>query len=171
MAVAANLLLVLLLVCYLLRKNNFRFSNKILELTGRFGIKLLMVVTLIATLGSLTYSEIIGYRPCTLCWYQRILMYPQVILLGTALVKKSKAIVSYLMPLSVIGAVIAIYHYIEQIKTTLAPNDPLTPCGSEAIPCGISYTFHFGYITIPMMALSAFLLIIIVSLILRSKRI
>lgn len=113
------------------------------------------LVSLIATAGSLFYSEIAGYTPCKLCWFQRIFMYPQTILFGLALFKKSKDIFYYAVPLSVIGGLIALNHYFVQRM------EYATSCGIEAVSCSVKYTFKFGYITIPMMALTAFCLIII----------
>lgn len=68
-------------------------------------------VSFIATLGSLYLSEIMKYEPCTLCWYQRILMYPLVLLLGTAIIRKDYRIGIYSLTLAIIGACIAAYHY------------------------------------------------------------
>ncbi|MAH03215.1 disulfide bond formation protein B [Candidatus Pacearchaeota archaeon] len=113
------------------------------------------IVALIATLGSLFYSEIAGYTPCKLCWFQRIFMYPQTILLGIALFRKAKRAHYYLIPLNIIGAFIALNHYLIQRM------EYATSCGIEAVSCSVKYTFHFGYITIPMMALTAFCLMII----------
>lgn len=118
---------------------------------------LAFVVSLLATLGSLFYSEIAGYTPCKLCWYQRIFMYPQVIILGTALIRKARNIVYYVIPLSVIGGGISIYHYFIQRAAYAAS------CSANGVSCSSKYVFHFGYITIPIMALTAFGLIIILT--------
>ena len=72
------------------------------------------IIALVASLGSLYFSEVLLYVPCELCWYQRILMYPLVILLGIAAVKKDAGIVTYVLPLSIIGGSISIYHYLIQ---------------------------------------------------------
>lgn len=116
------------------------------------------LVALIATSGSLFYSEIAGYEPCKLCWFQRIFMYPQVILLGLALWKKDYGIKFYGIVLSSIGAVIAGYHYLLQLGVA-----PALPCAAVgySVACSQRFVLQFGYITIPMMALTAFLLIII----------
>lgn len=65
----------------------------------------------IATLGSLYFSEIMKFEPCVLCWYQRIFMYPFVLWLGIAVVKKDYRIASYSLPIASIGACISLYHY------------------------------------------------------------
>ena len=116
-----------------------------------------LAVALAATLGSLFYSEIAGYEPCKLCWFQRILMYPQVILLGIAWLKKDNGIVLYSIALSSLGALIAGYQYLLQIG--LAPSIGCSAVG-YSVDCAQRFVMQFGYITIPMMALTAFLLII-----------
>jgi len=126
-------------------KNNFLNKNTLL---------FAFVIALIATLGSLFYSEIAGYIPCKLCWYQRIFMYPLPILLGIALFKKDNKISSYAIPLSIIGGIISIYHYSTQILNNSAI------CSAESVTCASKIFFSYGYITIPIMALTAFALII-----------
>lgn len=118
-----------------------------------------LFVALAGTLGSLFYSEIAGYAPCKLCWIQRIFMYPQVLLFGIALWKKDKKVWMYAVPLSVIGGAIAMYHYMLQIGI-LGKNLPCSSVGYSA-RCSEQFMLTFGYITIPMMAITAFALIII----------
>lgn len=125
---------------------------------GRNGIALAFVAALAAILGSLFYSEVAGYEPCKLCWFQRIFMYPQVILLGVALWKKDSREALYCLILSVVGAAIAGYHYLMQIG--IAPSLPCSAVGYSA-SCSQRFVMQFGYITIPMMSLTAFALIII----------
>lgn len=111
----------------------------------------MFVVALVAFLGSNYYSEIVGYTPCKLCWYQRILFFPQLFLLGLALWKKQWSIVPYIALLSVIGLCIAGYHYYGQMG------------GVSSLPCDASgsCTFMpfgtFGFVTIPLMAFFGFL--------------
>ena len=66
--------------------------------------------TLVATLGSLFFSEVMNFVPCELCWYQRIFMYPIVFILTTGILLRDKRIVFYALPLCVIGLTISIYH-------------------------------------------------------------
>lgn len=111
------------------------------------------IVYMGAMLTSLFYSEIIGFAPCTLCWWQRIFLYPQVILLGLALWKRDRNIADYSIALALPGIVFALYHnYIDW------GGSPLIPCAAQVVSCTKRYVFEFGYITIPMMALTAFLL-------------
>lgn len=110
-------------------------------------------VALVATLGSLFYSEVMGYNPCLLCWYQRIAMYPLVLLLGLAAYKKDNGMADYGFWLSVVGGVIALYHYLLQMG--LLPSLICLTSGG----CVTRFVFQYGYVTIPMMALTAFVII------------
>ncbi|MBJ7961543.1 disulfide bond formation protein B [Bacillus cereus group sp. N28] len=115
----------------------------------------------IATSGSLYFSEIMKYEPCTLCWYQRIFMYPLVIILGIAIVKKDYKINIYSLILSIIGAFISTYHYLIQ-KVPYLSNT--STCGR--IPCTGDYLNWFNFITIPFLCLISFIIISICSFIL-----
>ena len=90
-------------------------QEKILKFVSEKSLVFGFIIALVATLGSLTYSEIIGYDPCKLCWLQRIFIYPQTVLLGLALWKKDYSIGVYSLVLSVIGGFIAGYHYLLQV--------------------------------------------------------
>lgn len=111
--------------------------------------------SLIATIGSLFYSEIMGYIPCDLCWIQRIFMYPLVIIYGVALWKKNIHIALSGLILSGIGMFISAYHYGLQ-KLPLLQNAGGF-CGD--IPCNLQYINYFGFITIPFLAGTAFIVI------------
>jgi len=112
-------------------------------------------VCLIAVAGSLYLSEVLKYEPCKLCWFQRIFMYPQLFLLGIATYRNDKKIIPYVLPLSIIGGMISLYHYAEQKIPALSE---VIPC-TIGVPCNKDYLNYFGFITIPLMALTAFTLI------------
>ncbi|MBY6270778.1 MAG: disulfide bond formation protein B [Caldibacillus debilis] len=112
-------------------------------------------VSIVATFGSLYFSEIRQFEPCELCWYQRILMYPLTVLLGMAVVRKDFRISLYALVLSVIGGSISLYHYLIQKVPFFTEN--AISCGR--IPCTAQYINWFGFITIPFLALTAFILI------------
>lgn len=110
---------------------------------------------LIATFGSLFFSEVMFLPPCTLCWYQRILMYPLVIVLTVGILLRDKNVKFYALPLSLIGLAISIYHnllYYGVIAESLAP------C-RMGISCTTRQIEWFGFITIPLLALTAFIVI------------
>ncbi|HEX9664584.1 MAG TPA: disulfide bond formation protein B [Patescibacteria group bacterium] len=133
--------------------------TKVLNFFDKRAVLFSLIVALLATLGSLFYSEIAGFEPCRLCWYQRILMYPQVILLALALwIRDKKNIVVYSLGLSIVGAVIAGYHYLLQIGVVKSSSCEVV---GYSVSCSQRFVMNFGYITIPMMALTAFGLIIV----------
>lgn len=118
------------------------------------------LVSIVATFGSLYFSEIKKYVPCELCWYQRILMYPLAILLCIAYVRKDWKMSFYAMILSGIGGCISLYHYLTQKIAIFGEN--AIGC-SVGVPCTTQYINWFGFITIPFLALVAFILIFIIS--------
>lgn len=120
---------------------------------------IIWVVSLIATLGSLYFSEVRGYEPCTLCWYQRILMYPMVIIITVAYIQKNAKIALTTAVFSFIGLATSLYHYGLQKLDFLQSTAPA--CGR--VPCSGQYINWLGFITIPFLALTAFVLIAITS--------
>jgi disulfide bond formation protein DsbB len=121
-------------------------------------------VSLVATLGSLYFSEVMKFTPCTLCWYQRILMYPLVIILGIAAVRKDYRQAVYVIPMAAVGGSISLFHYLTQ-KTSLF-SAVADACGM--IPCNMQYINWLGFITIPFLALTAFVLIILLQILILS---
>ncbi|MGG1639380.1 disulfide oxidoreductase [Paenibacillus sp. MCAF9] len=109
----------------------------------------------LATAGSLYLSEVMHFAPCSLCWFQRIFMYPLALILGIAYSKGDEGIVSYALPLVVIGGGFSLYHTVLQ---KLPHDSPLAACGP--VSCQGDYLNWFGFITIPMLALVAFLIIL-----------
>ncbi len=106
-----------------------------------------------AMLGSLYYSEILHLVPCVLCWYQRILMYPLVLLIGIALYRKEEKLLPYyVLPFSVIGLGIALFHWLLQMDVI---PEAAGPC-QAGISCTTRYVEYFGFVTIPFLSLVAF---------------
>lgn len=114
-----------------------------------------LVQALIATLASLYLSEILHWTPCVLCWYQRICMYPLIIILSVGILRKDKGLPFYVLPISILGACIAFYHYLLQRGIISAS---LAPC-QAGVSCTVKYTMWFGFITIPFLSLVAFVII------------
>ncbi len=158
LSIVAQLLSIALIVAFLVPK--FR-NGAFVRFFKERGVLIAFIISLLATVGSLIYSDVIGYEPCKLCWFQRIFMYPQVLLMGMALWRKDMSVKIYGVVLSVIGLVVAKFHYLGQIGLT-----PL-PCSAVgySVSCAERFVFIFGYITIPMMAFSAFLLMSVVLII------
>ncbi|MDP3941890.1 MAG: disulfide oxidoreductase [bacterium] len=113
------------------------------------------VQALVATLGSLYFSEIAGVVPCILCWYQRICMYPLVVILAVGILKKDKLLHYYVLPLSIAGVSIALYHYLLQVG--VIPEN-IAPC-TAGISCASRFVQWFGFVTIPFLSLCAFAVI------------
>lgn len=124
------------------------------------------LAAVIATLGSLYLSEVLHFIPCTLCWYQRIFMYPLAIILGVAFYRNDKDIYRYTIPLSIIGMMISGYHILLQ-KVPYLQQFEMCKTG---VPCSKDYLNLLGFITIPMMALTAFTMITICLAILARSR-
>ncbi|MFC5703639.1 disulfide oxidoreductase [Cohnella faecalis] len=120
-----------------------------------YGLLFAWIVSLIATGGSLFLSEVMDYAPCKLCWIQRIFMYPLVYLLGRAAIRDDRGMIGYALPLVFIGGLFSVYHYAEQKIPGMAD---LLPC-TVGVPCNSDYLDWFGIITIPLLALIAFILI------------
>ena len=120
---------------------------------------IIWVTSLVATLGSLYFSEVRGFIPCDLCWYQRILMYPIVIISTIAYIQKNARIALTTAVFAVIGGSISIYHYGIQKISLLQESAPA--CG--LVSCTGSYINWLGFITIPFLALTAFIIIAAVS--------
>lgn len=113
------------------------------------------VVAATCTVGSLYLSEVAEFPPCRLCWFQRIAMYPLVVLLGLAAWRRDHTIRLYGAVLAVLGSAVSIWHlFVERFPSLEGDScDPLNPCS-------IIWVERFGFLTIPGMALSGFALVI-----------
>jgi disulfide bond formation protein DsbB len=123
------------------------------------------VVALVATGGSLFFSEVMELPPCVLCWYQRIAMYPLVVIVAVGIVSGDRRWKWYALPLAVAGFLIAVYHNL--LYYGLIP-ESITPC-TEGISCTSRQIEWLGFITIPLMALAAFTIILGLLLIFRPR--
>ncbi len=121
-------------------------------------MKFATAAAVLATAGSLFFSEIAGYEPCKFCWLQRIFMYPLAIMLPLALWKKDTNVKRYAFPLALIGLPIAGYHYGLQVYAKLNPAF-VDSCSATGVSCAMG-SFTWGFISIPLMAFVAFLMII-----------
>jgi disulfide bond formation protein DsbB len=110
---------------------------------------------LVATTGSLFFSEVMGFVPCVLCWYQRIAMYPLVAILAVGIVRRDRGIHAYVLPSSVIGLVVAAYHNL--LSMGVIP-EAASVCRA-GVSCTTRYFEWFGFITIPFLSLTAFAVI------------
>ncbi len=122
------------------------------KLLRKFVLYIALLQALVATLGSLYFSEIAKLPPCVLCWYQRILMYPLVIIIAVGIIRKDKYLPFYVLPLSIFGFVIALYHYL--LQRGILP-ESTAPC-IQGISCTTKQVEWFGFVTIPFLSLVAF---------------
>lgn len=152
----SNILFVFCLIAYLARNS---WGKKVINWFGKNALILGVIVSLTAMVGSLSYSEIVGWEPCFLCWWQRIFIYPQLVLFSIALWKKDTAVWRYVVPLAFIAIAISIYHVNIQWG-----GFSLTPCPATGPSCDKVFAKEFGYITLPLMALSASVYLIGLSL-------
>ena len=127
-----------------------------------------LLIVLAAIFGSLFFSEIMHFPPCNLCWYQRICIYPMAFILLTGIYLKSNETTAFLLPFSIVGLGISIYHNLVYYKIISI----FIPC-SESAPCTAQQLNWFGFITIPMLSLSTLILLLGLNLatILISKKI
>lgn len=152
------IILVIAINLLFFRKHNNAFLIFIKKYTFILGF----LVALGGVLLSLFYSNVIGYPPCELCWIQRIFLYPQLILFGMELYKKDKSMVDFSIVFAVLGAITSIYHiYVENGGTAgLACADP----SKGGVSCAVRYIYEFGYVTMPIMALTLSIFIIVILL-------
>jgi disulfide bond formation protein DsbB len=144
-----------------------RFSDSIAESYGNARKRLSAMalfgawaVATLAMVGSLYFSEVAHFPPCTLCWYQRIAMYPLVLILGIAVARRDIGIRLYAIPLAAVGAVISSYHYLLE----WFPEIDTGAC-VVGIPCTTVWFREFGFVSLPFLALIAFLLVIVLLLV------
>jgi len=141
------------------------FLQEIWEFIENNALLFAFLMALFGTVGSLIYSEVLKLPPCDLCWIQRIMIYPQIIILGVALWKKQKDIFDYVIGLNIIGIIFAGYQYIMQM---ISYNGP---CIIGAGTCFNRDVFEFGYITIPLMSLTLMVYLIILTYICKNRKI
>ena len=111
-----------------------------------------LIVSFVATLGSLFFSEVMHFIPCSLCWYQRIFMYSLVFLFLVNLLFPDDKIFKYAFPLVIIGWMISIYHNL--LMFGIIPEN-LSPC-VQGVPCSTAYINWLGFITIPLLSFFAY---------------
>ncbi|MGB1226704.1 MAG: disulfide oxidoreductase [Poseidonibacter sp.] len=121
------------------------------------------ITATIATLGSLFFSEIMEFIPCSMCWYQRIFMYPLVIIFLVNMLYPDDKIVKYAMPIVLVGLSFAIYHNLLMFE--IIP-ESIVPC-VQGVPCSTEYINWLGFITIPFLSLIAYCIIFVLLLLIK----
>jgi disulfide bond formation protein DsbB len=126
---------------------------------------LALAVALTATVGSLVYSEYYLFRPCLLCWYQRIAMYPLVPILAVGAWRRDPGVAWYGLPPAIVGLGISIYHYLLEAFPGWGG---ATSCSVD-VPCNVRYVNEFGFVSIAFMAGCGFIAVIGLMTTIRTK--
>lgn len=141
---------------------------KLFKISEYLKSKYVLGVTILSftgMIGSLIYSEVIGFPPCVFCWYQRIAHYGIFIISLVALIKRySREVVDYVMTLSALGLILSIYHVVIQ-KVGQSP----LPCEAGGVSCLKQLVYAFGYISIPVMSLTLFAVVLLMTIIAKRK--
>ncbi len=127
------------------------------KLVRSYGLVLSFAIVFSVTFLSLVYSEVLGFIPCGLCWLVRIMLYPQVLILGGALYYKDTLVARYGRILSIAGLIIALYHHYIQMGGTEFVKCPVAGAG---VSCAQRFFFEFGFVTFPLLAAIAFAFLI-----------
>lgn len=144
---------VILLACMV--GHRFAALGRFVDLIRPYTVALAAAVAATCMAGSLYFSEVAGFVPCTLCWYQRIPMYSLAVILGLAAVRHDRAIRRSALPLAGIGIVISTYHwFLERF-----PSIDAGAC-SSTVPCEFVWFEQFGFITLAFMAFTGFAAVI-----------
>jgi disulfide bond formation protein DsbB len=123
------------------------------------------VIALLAMVGSLFFSEVMQYPSCTLCWWQRIALYPLVFVIATGIILRDRRMKYYALPLCLSGLAIAVYHNL--LYYGIIPQS-ITPC-SQGVSCTETQIEWLGFITIPLMSLAAFIVMTVCLLLYKPK--
>ena len=135
------------------------WGREIVLFVGKYALLFGFILSLFALIGSLIYSNVIGFLPCELCWWQRICLYPETVLFLVAMLKKDRNIFTYIISLASIATLIALYHtYIQ-----LGGETSILPCTAVGAACTKVFVLTFGYITIPTMSLTIALYLLLLA--------
>src|SRR5210317_2526253 len=123
------------------------------------------LVSSVSAMGSLFFSYVMEFAPCVLCWYQRIFLFPLVIILAVGLFPIDKSVVKYALPLAIAGWLTAAYHNL--LYAGIVP-ESIQPC-SQGVSCTEEYINLFGFLSIPMLSLLSFSIIVTILVILKRR--
>lgn len=157
--VLTDILIPFYIVLYLIARKtkNPALANFFNFVSDNF-LSLGFLLSLSAVLGSFFLENVAKYPACELCWYQRIFMFPQAIILGIAMLKNDISVKIYSITLAGIGLSIAFYHILVQ------NGQVYSPCSTQAVNCSVKQFVYFGYVTIPVMSATAFIMLILLGL-------
>ena len=137
--------------------------NSYLDFIDAHYLKIGFIISLFASLSSLIYSEVIGFLPCYLCWYQRVFLFPLPFIFGVAIWHKERKIVKYVLPLLSVWFIISVY---QNLIYYFKPDASSLPCDASGISCYQQLVSVFGgYISIPMLSLTTYLALLTIVLV------
>ena len=142
----AHILFVFCILAFIYRKS---WGYGFIHFVHKYALWLGLGLSTLAIVGSLLYSNLIGYPPCELCWWQRIFIYPQAVLFLVAIIKKDRSIFDYALPLSIAAFFISLYQSYSNFSGA-----SFLPCTATGGECSRIYVLEYGYITIPLMSLT-----------------
>lgn len=119
---------------------------------------IIFLATVLSSLGSLIFSEILKFPPCELCWYQRIFMFPIVLIAMVGIYLRSKDVAYYIFPFPVLGLCFSTYHNLVYYKFI----EQITPC-AQGISCSSQHINWFGFVSIPLLSFAGFLFVLILN--------
>ncbi|GAB4578065.1 MAG: hypothetical protein Fur0022_07970 [Anaerolineales bacterium] len=143
----------------ILEESTPSFRTRLILFLQDYGAQLALAPALAALLGSLYFSEISGFEPCRLCWFQRILMYPLTVLILVGIFNSDELLPKYVLPLSITGMGVSTFHIM--VENHVFGGESICSVG---VSCAIKYVNLLGFITIPVMALTAFTMITVLML-------
>jgi disulfide bond formation protein DsbB len=156
LVLTSHIVLVVLVVSLLAHRS---WGRVVTEFLGKHAVLWGFLISLGAILGSLFYSQIVGYEACDLCWWQRVFIYPQVLIFGLALWKKNKSAFFYAVPMAIVAGLVALY----QVLAVDVGWGSFLACTSVGAACAKVYVKEFGYVTIPVMSLTITLYVLVVA--------
>lgn len=134
-----------------------RRATSLGTLVSKVSMPIIFLSTFTSSAISLVYSEVFGFIPCSLCWFQRVFIYPIVIISGFSIFMKDRVFAPvYILALAIPGAIVALYqHYLQM------GGSELIACPATVVSCAQRFLFEFNYITFPLLAFSLFMFVIV----------
>lgn len=152
-----NIALLIAVISIIIMRIVFGKESVFIKTIVKYALPIGFILGFAALAGSLTYSQIYGLTPCLFCWWQRVLIYPQVLFFAIAWYRSSKnnnelSIFNYTTPLAIIGTLVSLYHIL--LQRGIVGANGSGSCILNGTPCNIISTQILGFITIPVMAFS-----------------
>lgn len=162
--IIGHLVLIFFVLCTLLSAHLREWLH---QRVGKHGVVIGLSIVGFSILGSLFFSDIAGLAPCFLCWVGRALLYPQILLFGWYLYKARRWMLDVALWMTIAGIIVTTYHvFLENGATALVP----CPTGFSMASCNTKYFEIFGYVTIPVMSLTAFVALLAILIVVLHRK-